>query len=85
MNKNIVFSIILFISTFALSAKEEPHYTSSTITSSCKEAGYSDCSQKATQSKKFIFAFKKAHKKNKKLESKKRFDESWNFAKKTAK
>lgn len=85
MNRRTVFSIVLFVSTFSLFSKEKPTYISSTITSSCKEAGHSHCSQKATQSKEFIFAFKKAYKKNKNLDSKNRFEKSWDFAKKTVK
>ena len=58
--KKVLF-IVLFLSTH-ISAKQEPKYTSSTITKDCQQANVSECKQKATQSKEFIFAYKKARK-----------------------
>ncbi len=80
MNKKVVLSIVLFISTFSLSAKEEPKYTSSTITKACKEAGHANCKEKATQKKEFIYVFKKAHKTYKSLKAKERFEKCFDIA-----
>lgn len=81
MNKRMLLYVVLFISLFSLSAKEEPTYTSSTITKACKDAGHSGCKEKATQAKEFIFAFKKAHKTYKSLDTKERYEKCFEFAK----
>ena len=79
-NKLIIF--VLFFSFATVQAKEENRYVSSTITKACKDAGHSHCKEKATQTKDFIFAFKKAYKMYENIDAKERYEKSWNFASK---